>query len=309
MRDAGVRRTGPSESMAERLTDGTSKKNVERLWPLGIFFCLAAGSTWVAWLWPVEIHGQLPLSILGLEIKIPFLLMKLVIGNCLPGILAVVWVWFEGKGQFQRLLSTLTKWRAPLHWYIIGVALPSAVFLVAWNAVLTFFPVDHLPLSLGRFVSTFLLTLPFGPLWEELAWRAFALRKLESRYSRLASALILGAYWALWHIPLWLMIFSWNRVYAIPALLAASGNLVAWSVIWAYFYHRTSESLPVVILLHAMYGAVWNELFAALPLTQFIYVSSALAVCVTPFFARGLVRFRDEQCGGGVVNEPVLKQS
>ncbi len=117
--------------MAQMLTDITSEKNVGRLWPLGIFFCLAAASTWTAWLWPVEPHGRLPLSVLGLEIKIPFFLMKLVIGNCLPGMLAVVWVRFQGKGQFQHLLSTLTKWRASFHWYIVIIALPCAVFLVS----------------------------------------------------------------------------------------------------------------------------------------------------------------------------------
>jgi uncharacterized protein len=309
MRDAGVQRAGPSESMAETLTDVTSRRNMERLWPLGIFFCLAAASAWAAWLWPVEAHGRLPLTVLGLEIKIPFLLMKLVIGNCLPGILAVVWIRFEGKGQFQRLLSTLTKWRTPLHWYVIVVALPCAVFLVAWTAVLFFVPVDHPPLSTSGFLTTFLMTLPFGPLWEELAWRAFALRKLESRFSRLASALMLGAYWAVWHIPLWLLSLNVNSANAIPVLLAASCNLVAWSVIWAYFYHRSLESLPVVILLHAAHGAAWSQLFATVPLPQFIYVSSAMAVCLAPFFARGLGRAGGEQGGGVVIEEPVLKQS
>src|ERR1700739_2245154 len=118
-----VESAGLSESIARMLRDATSEKNVDRLWPLGIFFCLAAASAWTAWLWPVEAHGRLPLSMLGLEIKIPFLLMKLVIGNCLPGILAAAWVRFEGKGQFQRLLSTLTRWRTPLRWYLIVIAL------------------------------------------------------------------------------------------------------------------------------------------------------------------------------------------
>jgi len=285
------------------LTDITSEKNVGRLWPLGIFFCLAAASTWTAWLWPVEPHGRLPLSVLGLEIKIPFFLMKLVIGNCLPGMLAVVWVRFQGKGQFQHLLSTLTTWRASFHWYIVVIALPCAVFFVSWSAVLFFVPVDHPPLSPSGFLTTFLMTLPFGPLWEELAWRAFALRMLESRFSRLSSALILGLYWAVWHIPLWLLILNVKSADAVPVLLAASGNLVAWSVIWAYFYHRSSESLPVVILLHATHGAVWSQLFAALPLPQFIYVSSALAVCIAPFFARGLVRIRGEHRGEIVIEE------
>jgi membrane protease YdiL (CAAX protease family) len=290
--------------MVDRRTDLASKKNLDPLWPLGIFFGVAAASAWVVWEWPVEPHSGLPFSVLGLEIKIPFFLMKLVIGNCLPGLLAVVWVWFEGKVQFQRLLSTLTKWKTPLYWYISAFALPWAVFLIAWNTVLFFIRVNHPLFFSGGFVTTFLMTLPFGPLWEEIAWRAFALRKLETRYSRLASALMLGLYWAFWHIPLWLSTLDLSNSNTIPVLLAASCNLIAWSVIWSYFYHRSSESLPVVILLHATYAAVWSQLFAALPVPLFIYLSSALAVCIAPFFAKGLLQAKDEQGRQIMAEEP-----
>ena len=285
--DAGVQPARLNRSMAE----DTSRERVERVWPLAIFFCLAAASTWVVWLWPVNTRGRVPLSVLGLEITIPFLLMKIVIGSCLPGILAVVWARFEGKGQFQRLLSTLTRWRTSLDWYALVFTLPWAVFLVAQNVVLFFYPVKHPLRSLG-FLNIFVSTLPFGPLWEELAWRAFALRKLETRYSRLASALIIGAYWAVWHIPLRLLDVNPSNPAVIPILLTSSTNVLAWSVVWAYIYHSSSESLPVVILLHATYNAAWSQVFAAAPLPQLIYVSSALAVCLAPFFARGLIRVK-----------------
>ena len=81
----------------------------QSLWPLGLFFLLSAAFAWTAWWWPVNENRRLIIFILGWNIKIPFHLLKLLIGNCLPGVLAVIWVLFEGKAQFRQMLSTLTK--------------------------------------------------------------------------------------------------------------------------------------------------------------------------------------------------------
>jgi uncharacterized protein len=136
------------------------------------------------------------------------------------------------------------------------------------------------------------MTLPFAPLWEEIAWRAFALRKLNSRYSLLGSALLLGIYWAVWHIPMWLVTLNLTGANRFPILLASSLNLVAWSTIWAYLYDRSRQSLPVVILLHAAYVAATSQVFSVVPhfQPQLIYVSAFLAVCLAAAFARSMRR-------------------
>jgi len=271
---------------------GSATVNAKRLWPLAIFFCLGAVSSWIVWLWPIKQQGWLTLSILGSRFDFPFILIKLVIGNCLPGILAVVWVLFEGKDQFRLMLCTLTKWRVPIKWYILAVALPCGVSLVSLDAVLFYFPTQHSFPPAIEFLKSLLMTLPFGPLWEELAWRAFALRKLESRYSRLVSALLLGVYWAVWHIPLWLTQLNLVPDNKISILLAASINLAAWSVIWTYVYDRSSRSLPVVILLHATYVAASSQESAVVPHLNIyvIYVSAILAVCLAVVLGRTLRR-------------------
>lgn len=218
------------------------------------------------------------------------MLVKLVIGNCLPGILAVVWTLSEGKDQFRGMLSTLTRWRTSLKWYVLAVALPCGVSLVALDVVLLYFPKAHSLPPVIDFFKVLLMTLPFGPLWEELAWRAFALRKLESRYSRLVSALLLGAYWAVWHIPLWLVQITRSPVSKFSFLLISMITLIAWSVIFSYLYHRSLESLPVVILLHATYGAATTQAALVAPELDMyvIYASAALSVCLAAALARAL---------------------
>jgi membrane protease YdiL (CAAX protease family) len=188
------------------------------------------------------------------------------------------------------MLSTLTRWKTSLKWYGLAVVLPCGVSLVALDVVFLYFPKEHAFPPWFDFFKVLLMTLPFGPLWEELAWRAFALRKLESRYSFLVSALLLGAYWAVWHIPLWLVQIKTVPVSKISFLLTASIDLIAWSVIWSYLYHRSSDSLPVVILLHATYGAATTQAALVVPSLDMylIYVSTGLSVCVAVALARVL---------------------
>ena len=51
-------------------------------------------------------------------------------------------------------------------------------------------------------ITVFVSTALFGgPLGEEIGWRGYALPQLLSRYSPLASSLILGLVWGAWHAP------------------------------------------------------------------------------------------------------------
>src|SRR5260370_30048390 len=125
------------------------------------------------------------------------------------------------------MLSSLVRWKTSAKWYIIALALPCGVFWISLGIVLLCFPTPHIQPPASEFLKIFFLTLPFGPLWEELAWRAYTLRKLQARYSRLASALILGVYWAVWHIPLWLVTLNLNANTRVPVLLLISINLIA----------------------------------------------------------------------------------
>jgi uncharacterized protein len=261
-----------------------SSPRAKGLLPLWVFFCLSAALSWIVWLWPTPDQVFVYIKFWGRWVNWPITNLKLVVGNCLPGLLALVWVSVQGKQQLRNVLSSLVAWRAQLRWYILSIALPCGVFITSLCVVLISFPakLSRPPLLL---LVTSLLTLPFGPLWEEIAWRAFALRKLQSRYSRLASALLLGVYWAVWHIPLWLVTLNY-LTYTL--LLVICVNLVAWSVIFAFLYNRSAQSLPVVILLHATYIVVQNQVFATYGNIHLIPISAALAVCLAAILARRL---------------------
>lgn len=243
--------------------DNNPRPERESMWSLSLFLLLSAASTWAVWLWPFENPERRITFVFVLEFRVSFDWLIFSFGNCLPGILAVIWVLSEGSCQTRRLFSTLARWRTNPQWYVVAFAIPWAIFLPALLAALLIFPKAEyfLPTAL-KLLERFLIMLPVAGFWEELAWRAFALRKLESRFSWLVSSLILGLYWGVWHIPLWLAEFHVIPLFFFVPLIA---NVVTLSVIFSYLYHRSGFSLPVVILLHTTYDVVATEASLTMP--------------------------------------------
>lgn len=261
-----------------------------------MFLAASAALSWTVWLWPVDHRLAIITKFHGWRSTWPLYNIKLMIGNALPGLLALVWAAVQGKQKFRDLLSSLLAWRTKFRWYALAIALPSVVFVLSACVVLALFPGRSGRLSVLALVNT-LLALPTGPLAEEIAWRAFALRKLERRYSRLSSALIIGVYWAVWHIPMWLLQLKFLTA---TQLLIIFGNLICWSVIFTFLYERSGESLPVVILLHLTYMVVSNQAACVLGLrtTSMIQVAAAISVFLSILLAGRLaadnrVKFSD----------------
>jgi CAAX protease family protein len=261
--------------------------NAGRLLPLCVFLALSAALSWTVWLWPINHHLALITKFHGYRSTWPLYNIKMVIGNALPGLLALVWVAVQGKQKLRDLLSSLFAWRTKFRWYALSMALPSLVFVLSAAAVLMIFPGTHGRLS-ASMVANALLALPIAAVVaEEIAWRAFALRKLQRRYSPLSSALIIGVYWAVWHIPMWLLTV---RLLTAVQLVIICANLICWSVIFAFLYERSGQSLPVTILLHLTYMTASYEATGVVEFrtVTMIRTAAAISACLALFFARRL---------------------
>jgi len=261
--------------------------NAERLLPLWVFLALSAALSWTVWLWPIDHRLALITKFHGWRSTWPLYNIKLVIGNALPGLLALVWAAVQGKQELRDLLSSLFAWRTKFRWYALSMALPSLVFALSVCAVLVLFPGQHGRLSASILVNA-LLALPIAAVVaEEIAWRAFALRKLQQCYSHLSSALIIGVYWAVWHIPMWLLTV---RLLTAAQLIIICMNLICWSIIFAFLYEGSGQSLPVTILLHLTYMIVSYDATGVVELRTVIMirVAAAMSACLALFFARRL---------------------
>jgi uncharacterized protein len=155
----------------------------------------------------------------------------------------------EGRVGIQRLLARAMPTRAGLRWYVaVIVGFPAVVLaagrlvdpdifsrLARWDHLLYLLPLT-------------LVTDP-GPLGEEFGWRGFALPCLLRWRPPLAAALMLGAVWALWHLPAFLIPTLSQSELSFPVFVL---NSIALSVIMTWLYQRTGGDLLLMILVHLM---------------------------------------------------------
>src|SRR5690606_16083712 len=104
----------------------------------------------------------------------------------------------------------------------------------------------------------FIVPVVFGPLAEEFGWRGFALPQLDAKNQVLASSLLLGVVWALWHAPLfWAATGTAISGFAVTAssvglfFLAVIGS----SFLYTWLFNRSGGSLIAAITLHLSMNA------------------------------------------------------
>lgn len=163
-----------------------------------------------------------------------------------PAVAAFLLVWrhygLAGVGSFLR---RLTLWRMPLPWWLFLVIGILAVFYV--GALLRGEPFSPFPFSPWyAYLPAAATALFIGPI-EEFGWRGVALPLLQRRLAPLWAGLILGAIWAVWHIPAFLVAgtpqSAWSLtpfligVTAIGLLLVPMFNAARGSLLIAALYH------------------------------------------------------------------------
>ena len=213
-------------------TDPDPRPNWVARHDLVVYFVLAFAVSWSIW----------PLVALNPDSSplVPFgPLIAAVVVSTLAG----------GRRQLRDLLGQLTRWRVHPLWYAIAIVGP--VLIGGITAALTVAAGAPAPNPEGytdwsSIVVTLVSTIVIVGLFEELGWRGFALPRLQRRRPALPAALVLGAIWALWHLPELISDPTGQRP---PAQFVV--GILAQSVVLAWLYHSTNASLPIVILFHA----------------------------------------------------------
>ena len=234
---------------------------------LVIFFVLAYLFTWANWL-PQALTSR------GLaSIQLPgFLTILSGFGPALAAIIATAMV--SGKQGLRELFGRLVKWRVGIQWYAVALLLPVAITLTALainkvtgggmpdftQAGLPFGPPET-PL-LQKIALLFLVfTLGFDGLGEELGWRGFALPHLKEGRSALLASLILGVFWAGWHIPYALTKGSFLAELPIAVFFI---DLLALSILYTWLFNNIQGSILLAILFHAA-GNTTSNILPILP--------------------------------------------
>jgi membrane protease YdiL (CAAX protease family) len=236
--------------------------------PLVSFFTLAFVFTWSSWVpRALASHGLT-------DGRVPdFMFIVAGYGPALAGII-VSWL-INGRMGLVSLGRRLCHWRVGIVWYVVALFLPAAQTVAAFGLRLLFggeIPNSSAapflqvgPAGTSLWIQTVIMilmfTLGFDGIGEELGWRGFALPRLLARYPALGASVVMGAIWALWHLPYALTkgsAMADNPLGYLPQMFAAS-------ILFTWIFNNTKGSVLLAILFHAAGNVTFNVLPQLLP--------------------------------------------
>lgn len=122
------------------------------------------------------------------------------------------------------------------------------------------------------FLLTAILLNFFAALIEEIGWRGYALEKLQLKNSAMISSLILGFFWASWHIPLYFI----EGTYQFEEI--GFNSLMFWilmigiiiqTILMTWVHNNNNQSIIIAIIFHFLVNFI-GEMFSLLDSAEFI---------------------------------------
>lgn len=241
----------------------TVKISFIQRYPLLSFFLLAFGLTWIFMIADaLGSHEVLPF-------RLPLPLM--IVMGYMPTLAAVIVTGMtKGKDGIRALLGKLLIARVGLRWYavaIFGLTVMYMGTIALYNAMglapaLSYLSENTPPFSspLELIPQIILLFLIVGLVnGEELAWRGFALPRLQAKYSALTSSLILGVIWSLFHLPLFFTLTGSSQTdWSFSSFLLSTLGI---TILYTWIYNNTRGSVLLAYLFHAA-ANTWTQVFS-----------------------------------------------
>lgn len=133
--------------------------------------------------------------------------------------------------------------------YMLFLLLIPIFFLIAWRVGNTLeLEMIPAPFPMVLFIIPFIVFFLSG-LSEEIGWMGYAYEPLEQQHGTYKATLILGVFWALWHLPMY--IFTFPNVEMLIAQFVAV-MMLRFSIVW--LFKNTNKSVFITILIHAIYN-------------------------------------------------------
>lgn len=175
---------------------------------------------------------------------------------------------YSSNKNVESLLRTLKGVKGNNIYLLVAIFIPleySLIGLIISSLFGGVLPADFsLSIFLIYVVIIFFQMFFFGgALNEEAGWRGFALPLLQKKYTPFISSLILGAFWALWHIPL-----HFNGFYPYAGIFGVISHMIQillLSFIFTWYYNKSKGNLLGCVLLHASFNAFLNTILIIVP--------------------------------------------
>jgi membrane protease YdiL (CAAX protease family) len=168
----------------------------------------------------------------------------------------VVTALVDGRPGLRALWRRSVRWRVGRWWLaVVAILGAGAVALVATGGVAT---ADALTGYAGVArawgpLATLAFVFLVNGVGEELGWRGFAVERLATRHSLVATALIVALAWAPWHLPLFFLTESF-QAFTAAEVVGWSIGLTAGSVVLAWLYRGSGGSVLLVSVWHTAFN-------------------------------------------------------
>lgn len=227
-------------------------KNSKKASEAYVFLGSTLALSWFVFWGPLALFKIPTISFVS-DVKGPaWAIILYILGGFVPSLLAIFLTWKnEGLAGLRLLGLRIIQFKFGWKWYVLTF-LP---VIAGTTGQLTIYKLlgntfnGHLFLAqLGSFLPLLIL----GPLSEEIGWRGYALERLQTRWNALTSSLVIGLIWALWHLPLFMMVGTPQHELEIPFFGFLIGLMVN-SILYTWLYNNTKQSLWSAILFHWLY--------------------------------------------------------
>jgi len=152
----------------------------------------------------------------------------------------------------ENYLRSFLFEKRKIKWYLTGLLLFPGMSLISYIAgtasglETTDYLIKIQPVWFVALLSTFFFT---GGN-EEFGWRGFLQKEMQKKYNPLITALVISFLWSFWHLPL-----HYNGLYTTGGfvdLLPRILPTIPLTIIFTWFYNKSSYSILAVAMLHAV---------------------------------------------------------
>jgi len=213
------------------------------------YFTLAYLMSWAIWL---------PLYSKKLGISdLPTLPYNHALGGLGPMLAAILTTIIYEKRKLFLLLKRALQIQ-PISYFTIALFGPFVLYFLA--CTIAYF-VNYTPFKIQEifiskefpqfsFIVFFFYNLLFFGFGEEMGWRGYALPHLQAKMQPIYATLLLTAFWALWHLPL----FLYRPGYATMDVAGVIGwvfSLLTGSILLTWLFNGSKGSILICATFHS----------------------------------------------------------
>lgn len=173
-----------------------------------------------------------------------------------PAIGAILTLYISGGTDVvKHFLGRALDWRFRPLLYLSALALPFLINGICSLAAMVLqdapAPASWIALDFSPFFIVFFLL--WNGLGEEIGWRGYALPILQEKYGNVVASLILGTFWACWHLPVFFIPGSnqYGTSFIEYAIL-----LISWSLMMTLLHVGAKGSALVAIVYHEAHNLI-----------------------------------------------------